>query len=366
MTPHRSHGRGTFVFDRSFRGVGPVRLASGTTDKRVFRLLNAMLDSLYDGGRLDLLNAIRARKLTPLQVYDAYRLGELERLPSVDMLIPLVGALESFATNYQCSDKHRETLWTLHAKVKAIAPSDAKVPALPDALKLLRVSLAGTPTMFNRLRAVSLTFVRSQYGKGSKLWLSIAQVEPLKVTPKVIKHPATVAEMLVLTAKLPTTMQRQNHLVEVDMAGMAWTLAASGMRTIVEYFDGEWVKKSGWLEINTGKKDKAVRRVPLIREPVAAQCDIQAFRRAMRAAMSGQMTPYDFRRTYANWMEAAEIPRTRRLLYLGHGNVDVTGRYEWHEVKAFLAEDAAKLKGWLAAEITKAEKAAKPKLELAK
>lgn len=46
--------------------------------------------------------------------------------------------------------------------------------------------------------------------------------------------------------------------------------------------------------------------------------------------------------------------------------MDITGRYEWHEVKAFLAEDAEKVKGWLDAEIVKAEAAKKPKLELAK
>jgi hypothetical protein len=367
MTPSRSRGdRGTLAFDREIKGIGRFRCASGTMDKRVFRQMDAMLTALYQQGRLDLLLAMRTRKVPMMQVYDAYRRGELEALPSVDQLIPLVKALESFATNYECGDKHRETLWTLHAKVKAAAASDAKVPALPDVMKGLKVTLAGTPTMFNRLRAAALAFVRSQYGKGSKLWLAVAQVEPLKVVPKVIKHPATVAEMLTMCAKLPTTMRRQNAEVKVDMAGMCWTLATSGMRTVVEYFDGEWAKKAGFLEIGTGKKDKAVRRVPLIREPVEAQCDVQALRDAMEKATDGQMTPYDLRRTYANWLESAGVPRTRRFIYLGHGAVDITGRYEWHEVKAFLAEDAAKVTAWLDAEIAKAEADAKPKLSIAK
>jgi integrase len=78
------------------------------------------------------------------------------------------------------------------------------------------------------------------------------------------------------------------------------------------------------------------------------------------------MTPYDLRRTYANWLEAAGVPRTRRMLYMGHGSVDITGRYEWHEVKAFLAEDAEKMKGWLDAEIAKVEVAKKPSLRAVK
>jgi integrase len=370
VTPHQKirDGKpvGTLAFDRVIKGVGRFRCASGTTDKRVFRRMDEMLSVLYDQGRSDLIAAMKSGKLPMMQVYTAYRQGEIERLPSVDQLIPLVGALSSFAENYECSDKHRETLWTFHNYAKKHAPADAKVPALPDTLKTLRVILSDSPTMFNRIRAAALAFVRSHYGKGSKLWLAVAQVETLKVTPKVIKHPATVAEMVELTAKMPTTIWRHWKQEPCDFAGMAWTMATTGMRTVVEYFDGEWAKKSGFLEIGTGKKDKALRRVPLIREPVEAECDYQAFADAIHEATSGQMTPYDLRRTYANWLEAAEIPRTRRMIYMGHGAVDITGRYEWHEVKAFLAEDAEKVKGWLDAEIAKAQAAKKPTLRAIK
>ncbi len=372
MTPSRSRSdRGTLAWDRVIRGVGRFRTASGTNNPKVFKKLDAMIDGLLDQGRLDLVRAMKATKgvppkLTPMQVYDAYRLGELDRLPTVDQLIPLRGALETFATNYECSAKHRESLWTFHGYVDTHAPAGATVPALPDVLKALRGVLVETPRQFNVMRSVAQAFVRSHYGKGSKLWLAVAQVATLKVTPKVIKHPATVAEMLTLTAKLPTTIWRHWKQEPCDFAGMAWTLATTGMRTVVEYFDAEWERKSGFVEVGTGKKDKAVRRVPLIREPVEAQCDYQAFADAIHTATDGQMTPYDLRRTYANWLEAAEIPRTRRILYLGHGALDITGRYEWHEVKAFLAEDAEKVKLWLDAEIKKAEAAKKPKLELAK
>ena len=50
----------------------------------------------------------------------------------------------------------------------------------------------------------------------------------------------------------------------------------------------------------------------------------------------------------------------------GHKNVDITGRYEWHEVKAFLAEDGEKVKAWLDGEIEKAEAAKKPGLRVLK
>jgi integrase len=70
----------------------------------------------------------------------------------------------------------------------------------------------------------------------------------------------------------------------------------------------------------------------------------RTFENKVRERSGGSVTVYDLRRTYANWLEAAGIPRTRRRMYLGHGARDVTDLYESHEVKAFLVEDAAKLR----------------------
>lgn len=375
MSPHRKRLKkkdgtkvlvGTFNFDKQIRGVGRFRCASGTTDKKVFRRLDDMVNGLIDQGRLDLIDAMKTRKLSMMQVYNAYRVGELDRLPSVDQLIPLRDALEKFAESHECGERHRESLWTFHAHTDRIAPQGAAVPALPEVLKAMRTEMAETPRAFNVRRSVAQAFVRSRYGKGSKLWLAVAQIAPLKVVPKKIKHPATVAEMLALCEALPTTIYKYGVKQPCDMAGMAWSMATTGMRTNVEYFDVEWEQKDGWVEIGTGKKDKAVRRVPLIREPVIPECDYQVFADALRAASSGQMSPYDLRRTYANWLEAAGIIRIRRALYMGHGNLDITGRYEWHDVKAFLAEDGQKVKAWLDAEIVKAEAAKKPGLRVVK
>ena len=43
------------------------------------------------------------------------------------------------------------------------------------------------------------------------------------------------------------------------------------------------------------------------------------------------------------------LARTRHKLYLGHGKTDVTDLHEWHEVKAFVAEDQAKLQAYIGA-----------------
>ena len=45
-------------------------------------------------------------------------------------------------------------------------------------------------------------------------------------------------------------------------------------------------------------------------------------------------------------MVAAGTPRIRRKLYIGHEITDMHDHYEGHEVKEFLEEDAARLRGF--------------------
>jgi len=116
-----------------------------------------------------------------------------------------------------------------------------------------------------------------------------------------------------------------------------------------EYW-GKWQHVGAAIEIEGTKTKGAVRRIPPMNYCGGPHVSYTVFRKALNKASAGQMSCYDLRRTYANWLEAAGIPRTRRKLYLGHGNQDVTDLYEWHEVQAFLAEDAAKLRAFIGEE----------------
>jgi integrase len=119
-----------------------------------------------------------------------------------------------------------------------------------------------------------------------------------------------------------------------DYRRMAWTLATTGMRP-KEYW-GEWSVYSNYIHIHGTKTAGADRVVPSwwgTQKPVAAGMVASA---GSRHGIGGQVTPYDLRRTYANWLEDAGIPRTRRRLYLGHGAKDTTDLYEWRELRAHL------------------------------
>src|SRR5919199_3881821 len=116
MTPYTDQGSGTYILDRRFRGVGRIKRASGTTHLPTFRRLNEMLSGLFARGRIDLLRAIRDHTLTPLQVWDAYRVGELERLPRPEAMRPLAETMEAWIEGLQVPDdvsaKHKVSLGT--------------------------------------------------------------------------------------------------------------------------------------------------------------------------------------------------------------------------------------------------------------
>ena len=94
----RSNGRGTIVLDRIVPVVGRIKRASGTNEKTTFKYINAMITTLQDLARFDILRAaghggaliehpvaqwidVGGSKLTLRQALRA--LTELARLPAV-------------------------------------------------------------------------------------------------------------------------------------------------------------------------------------------------------------------------------------------------------------------------------------------
>jgi hypothetical protein len=56
------------------------------------------------------------------------------------------------------------------------------------------------------------------------------------------------------------------------------------------------------------------------------------------------VSPYDLRRTYAQWLDLARIPQFRQDYYMAHGPRDLNALYKrMREVSTSLAEDAAAL-----------------------
>lgn len=328
----------TLMIDRRYRGVGRIHRASGTKIPAVKRKIERMLEALHGDGRLDILRALRDGSLSFLQVLDAYQRKTLAQLPVGPTVAPLHASMEAWVDSLviprDASADHVRTMRTTLAYLEAAAPSAAIADA-PAVLERLRDTIGkDRPRSFNLARSHVMAFVRATLKRSHPVWLQVSAVEMRKVPKSEKRRPLTIEQF---RNWFPTPESS-------DLDAIAWALVTTGMGA-KEYF-GKWGVFADRVLIFGTKREGRQRSVPLIWIPFVATCHRRTFENKFRDRTSA-FTPYDLRRTYANWMEAAGIPRTRRRLYLGHGIGDVTDLYEQHEVTAFLAEDAERLRVYL-------------------
>lgn len=342
MTPHKSGNRGTFIIDRRTR-VGRIAVASGTTHAPTFRRLNEMVTSLNETGRDDILRALREGELSPLGVYDAFRSHELHRLPLGKELWLLKETMTAWNEASEVGPARRAAN---KSAIKRLAEKASVVGNLPDALLLVRKDLIkeNHPAHFNRIRATVLAFIRDTLKRSHRLYGEVRDVPLLKERKSPERHILTWSEVQSIAEKMEDPRDR------AAVYGMALT----GMGPKEWYVDG-WKLEADRVTIFGTKRKGRTRIVPklltalyAISRPASVGCIREGRRLGERVLKLAGVRPYDLRRTYANWLEAAGVPRTRRKTYLGHAGGDVTSIYERHEVEQFLAEDARRIEAYLA------------------
>lgn len=330
MSPYRSHASGTFIIDRRFGPVGRVLRASGTTDTDTFRAIQVLLTELYRLGRIDLLQAIRDRVLHPLDLYQAFRCNRLDQLATAEQARSLRDAIDAWLPTAEIREiTRRDYAQRLH-RLLARAP-DARLFDLPNLLRHERQvcqTVDQRPT-FNRIRAAAQALVRDLLGPAHHLYVQVRAVRKLTETPRP-GNPLSVVQARALAGALGGDGET------------LWALCLTGMRRS-EYW-GSWEPARDRALIHGTKTSNAERFVPLVFPIAAVTTTYWSFSRALRTASGGATRVHDLRKTFSNWCEGAGIPRTRRRLYLGHGRRDVTDLYEEHDVRAFLATDAAALR----------------------
>ena len=322
----------TLIIDRTFPGVGRIKRASGTTNPKIRHKLSRMLTELYEDGRLDLLRAIRDGVLPMLQVYDAKQRKALDSLPTAEAVRPLADAMRDWIAALDCSEKHRISLGTSVGYLEAKS-AKATINDLPAVLEQLRKTLgAEHPRSFNLARSAALAFLRDTVKRSHRLYAAVRDVEPRKV-PKRAPRPDLTPDWMRNTFPHPETDR-------VD--AIAWAMALTGMGA--GEFWGHWTVMRDRIRIYGTKREARVRDVPLVRAIARPDLHHRTFEDKVRERTGRQIEPYDLRRCFSRWMESSAIPRIRRKMYLGHHVGDVTELYERHELEAYLAEDATKIR----------------------
>lgn len=337
--PYR-RGKGSFIIDRRFGGVGRIRLPSSTTDEKTFERIDTMLTELYDRGRIDLLRAIkqfgstRGRSgLAPMVVWRAYMTEGLSLLPSAEGLALLVESMRDWIDVHDCSESHKKNMRSCVMHIAQVGNSRSPISDLPDIVSQLRLSMRDKPRMFNVLRSTAMAFLHAKFKRHHPLWNDVAGIDPLAQRKKRPHYPKTPDELRTITARM-----------EEDTASMAWTMASTGMGP-KEYWHDGFEELSDRVRIFGKKREGRDRFVPLVKgvSLVKPTMTLVAFRLALANADFGRMGVYDLRRSHSNWMESAGITRTRRRIYRGHGPKDVGDLYEHHEVQQFIADDSLRL-----------------------
>ncbi len=337
MTPYLEKGGKSLIFDRRFRHVGRIKRASGTLDADELRQINEAFTAIaeMDPPRLDILRAVQDRVYTPREVWQAHRKQRLDTLVSSKNTRALLDqAMTSWIDGYTCGDDHRRSLrGSLGYLVKA-GGKRATIEDLPRLLEKLRPTMlaAGNARTFNLARSAAQAFVRSTLKRSNPLWLEISSIETLPVKKTREGNPQSPDELRVLMAKM-----HPRH------AQIAWAMAVAGMGP-KEYW-GRWEVRGDRVLVHGTKREARDRFVPLVDASIAKPSVLyRAFQKAIGAASNWTVEPYDMRRSFATWMEDAGIPRTRRRMYMGHGEKDVTDIYEKRDISRFLLEDASRLR----------------------
>ena len=331
----------TLPIDRRFQGVGRIHRASGTMDPVVRKRIYRMLTALHQDARLDILRALRDGQVSFLSVLDAYTRKALHELPVGETMPVLSSAMETWIEDADgdYSAKHLEALETSRRYFER-HDATARVADLPRVLEALRKTLgAKHPRSFNLCRSSALAFARATLKRTHPIYLACAAVEPRPVMRRAPKPHLTVAAMRGFFPN-PDATDKDGKVDRI-----AWSLVTTGMHQS-EYW-GAWETQADRVHIGGTKRGGRVRDVPLVRAPAVPTLSRDRFEKNFRERMQGRITPYDLRRTYAQWLESAGVPRTRRRMYLGHGSKDVTDLYERHEVTAFLTADAALVRAFL-------------------
>jgi integrase len=372
---------GSLPIDLQFRGIGRLHLRSGTTKRQTRDAMRAMLRTLYQVGRQDVLRDLKANRITVMQVWEQYRQGKLNEIPTGELVRALATAWAEWLEQKEIAARTRRDYgeaWT-----RLGAGGGATFVDLPGLLQTHRKGCLGVRARtFNKDRAAILAFVHSILGDTHWLALACRRVAPLKVAKerRLPFHPLTVEQAKALAARLAP-----HH------ARTLWLLCLTGMRPeeAFEEIGNRWAVEPDGIRIHGTKSAAAERIVPRVGLLVKPSTKRQAFYQALRAASTRRVvaggevvagppattypkspqgdkrgggrvarvsgvgctpwdgetvTPYDLRRTYSQWLDLARIPQFRQSYYLGHGPKNLDQLYQRMRASSeYLREDAAAL-----------------------
>ena len=134
----RDGGRvqGSYRIDRVFRGVGRIRVTSGTASLREYHRRNDALTRLHEDGRLDVLTAVQEKRLSVAEAVAAYHNGSAHSVAAIaltsSLWVAITATLPKMGKSHETRDRYELSLAKLRdcgvigaaAKVRDLALVD--------------------------------------------------------------------------------------------------------------------------------------------------------------------------------------------------------------------------------------------------
>lgn len=158
--------QGCYRIDRVFRGVGRVRVTSGTASLREYHRRNDALTRLYEDGRLDVLAAVQCGTVTVLEAVSAYHLGAAHSVASIALVAPLWTAIEAtlpkMGKSIETRDRYELSLNTLRTSKVISASAKVRDLALVDWERVRPFYKSAAD--WNRMRSALSVFISRHVG----------------------------------------------------------------------------------------------------------------------------------------------------------------------------------------------------------
>lgn len=340
--PSRTGGKTTcYQIDRRFRGVGRVKLTSGTTSLREFYRRNDVLTTLYEDRRLDVLCALRDGVVSVVEVCAAHRKGAGHSLAAIALVSPLWASMRQTLPTMGKSRETRDRYALTFASLEAcgVIPPTALVRDL-ESVEWVRVRphfksaadwnhvCSGVSSFLTRyLGDVQHPFRRAVM-KRLKKEAATERVPDVTVTAflsAVARAPEWAHAPLMALALSGVRMGEYIHATDTDLRPLTkeWVVSGKTGPRVVTFADDAW-------PIITAAVPARYARAPL---PGQKNGETQRYQRLAgawkRATKKEGITCnlHDLRHLAGQLASDAGLSDQMIRHFLGHRNTSTTGRY---------------------------------------
>lgn len=335
--------RGAYYYvKRTFRGIGPVYLSLGTKSLARAKALEAMLVTLHDGGRSDVVRAFTDGRVSAQEIaeyHDTSRMHELVEIlnapPPVSLEDACTAALRDKATDVQESTLERYTEGLAH--FKRLAPAVVSNALTDDVVRDFRAKRleegAAKETVNNDLVAIGIL---STYAEG-RGWitkrpeakkfpreprLSYLDPDQLRGYMAVVRRAFRVQMQLLVGSGMRLKESERLTVGDLRLSDAQALIVDAKSRGARAIFLPAWVVEALRGHIEDESLSGSDRLFTILRRTVQRE-----HARACKLAGIGGYTIHDHRHTAAVALARAGMPIPLLQAQLGHKRIETTMTY---------------------------------------